>query len=98
MASLYVTVFPDAQQTALGDIAQTLTIATISGSTQPTGKVSQIGSLGFVRVRVFADGDCWLAMGTAPDATNAAARLPLGASNPEYFTVPHGHKFDAVTR
>src|SRR3954466_13090361 len=97
-SNLYINVWPDASQTALGDIEQLLTISTLSASNQISGGVSLNGTLSTKRVRLFAEVACFVTWGSgSPDATGAI-RVPLGAENPEYFTVPVGTKFAAVTR
>ena len=98
MASLFATVFPDANQTALGDIEAVLTVATLSGTNQQTAVVADGGTTKIKRVRVFVDGNAWVSYGTNPDATDTAKRFPMGSENPEYFTVPVGAKFAAITR
>jgi hypothetical protein len=101
MSNLYINVWPDASQTALGDIEDLLTISTLSGSNQISGGVSLKGTLSTKRVRLFAEVACWVtwasADAAAPDATGAI-RVPLGAENPEYMTVPVGTRFAAITR
>lgn len=96
--NLYINVWTDASQTALGDIEQSLVITTLSGANQQSAAVAQNGSLTTKRVRLFAEVDCFVTWSTGnPDATGSG-RIPLGASNPEYFTVPVGTKFAAITR
>lgn len=96
--NLYVNVWTDASQTALGDIEQTLVITTLTGANQTTAAVAQNGTLSTKRVRLFAEVSCFVTWGTgSPDATGSN-RVALGAENPEYFTVPVGTKFSAITR
>lgn len=97
MSALYVTVFTDASQTALGDVEQSLSIANLSGSNAQTAVITRNGTLSTKRIRVYSEAAAWIAFGTDPDATGTL-RIPIGADNPEYFTVPVGYKVAGVTR
>jgi len=98
MANLYVNVWPDAKETALGTMEAVLKITTLSGSNQVTSAVAENGTTKIKRVRIYAEANAFIAMGANPDATEAAQQIPIGADNPEYFTVPLGTKFAGITR
>lgn len=96
--NLYINVWTDVGATALGDLEATMVISTLSGSNQTSAAVALNGTLTTKRVRLFSEVDCFVTWGTgSPDATGSN-RVALGANNAEYFTVPVGTKFAAITR
>ena len=77
----------------LGTSVTSETIST-SGSNQSTTAVA------LARhnvVRVTTDTACYVAFGTAPDATTAGARIYLAAGVTEYFGIVAGQKGACVT-
>ena len=94
MANLYISVYDGAASTPIGDPEQYLT-AVIGGANSDT-------VLGSNRkrwtARFYAESDCWMKRGENPTATGASDSEPIGADNPEYFTVEAGHVITAITR
>lgn len=95
MTTLSVTVFNSASEVALGDPIEVLTVA-IGGSSAATSAITTSGTMPRVRVRLFAQSDCYIAWGENPTASSSTT--PLGSENPEFFDVARGHKIAVITR
>ncbi len=97
MATLFIAVWRDAAEVALGDPLQEIAVAIGAASAQSaaiTGKDRQRN-----RIRLFADADCFVTWGTDPTAlTDGTAGRPLGAGNPEYFDIEAGQKVAVIQR
>jgi hypothetical protein len=94
MAAVYMTVWEDAAEVALGDALQ-YTQATIGGANSAaitgTGKKRR-------RVRIYAEAACWVKTGANPTATGATDSMPVGADNPEYLDIEASHVLTAIVR
>jgi hypothetical protein len=94
MASVYMTVWEDAAEVALGDPIQ-FAAAVIGGANSAavagTGRKRR-------RVRLYAEAACWVKYGASPTATGASDSMPLSADNPEYVDIEAGHVLTAIAR
>jgi hypothetical protein len=98
MATLFITVFGDASQTLVGEPAQEMTVTIGAGSLQ-SAAISAGNNKAWKRVRLFADADCFVTWGANPTAVgDGSAGLPMGAENPEVFTIESGQKIAVITR
>lgn len=97
MATLFITVWEDAEEVALGGPIQETAIAIGATSSQSdviTGTLRKRR-----RVRLFADVDCFATWGENPVALNDGTDgRPMGADNPEYFDIEAGHKIAVIER
>jgi len=96
MASVFITVFEGANNTALGNPVQYI-VATIDGAATEIVN-STFTAKQKLTCRIMADADCFLSWGASPAATDGTDAIPFGAENPEYHSVEAGHKFIAITR
>ena len=97
MATLFVCIWVDAKQVALGDPLQEFPV-TIAGTSTKSTTISGSGRKK-IRARLFADADCFVTWGEDPTAlNNGNDGRPLGAENPEYFDIETGHKIAVIER
>ena len=97
MATLFISVFADANTTTLDKPIQEMVVTVGAGSL----KSSAITGTGkFVRrVRLFTDTDCFVAWGSDPTAVgDGTAGMPLGAENPEFVGVRTGDFIAVIER
>lgn len=97
MAKLFVTVFPDATQTLLGTPTQYLSQDIGAGSLQ-TGAISGAARATSRRCRLFAEADCFIAIGANPTVTDGTDGIPLGSENPEVLGIETGYKIAVIQR
>lgn len=100
MAELFFCVFEGAAETASGDPIQEAKFTIDSVSPSTIQSVAIIGSgKKRKRVRVFADGDCFVTWGSNPAAKNDGSDgRPVGAGVAEYFDIESEHKLSATDR
>ncbi len=96
MATLFITAFRQASQTALGDPTQeeVVDIGVASTNSNPI-----TGARAFRTVRLYADADCFVTWGTNPTATiDGSSGRAVGADNPEYWNIAVGHIIAVIQR
>ena len=98
MSSLFVAVFDDAAEVALGKPTQEF-IVDISGTSAASAVISGIDNR-HKRVRLWADIDCFVTwdVGTPTAINDGSGGRPLGAKNPEYFAVQVGQKLAVIAK
>ena len=94
MATLWITVFEGATQTASGDVIQVSNVA-VTGASDDTYPIAGDERKRRI-VRLFSDADCHVTWGAAPTADTT--HMPLGAENPEYISVESGHVVSVIQR
>ena len=99
--TLYFRVFSGASEVALGDPVQEDTVD-FSGGVNSSAVIST-DNPGIdnkrMRVRLFADDDCFVTWGANPTAQNDGSDgMPMGAENPEYVDIEAGHKISVIAR
>ncbi len=98
MADLYYTVWDTAAEVALGPIKNENKVA-IGGTSTQSGLIDSAGGNRSRRVRLFADGNCFVTWGENPTATNdGAGGMPMGSENPEYVWIQADHKIAVIQR
>lgn len=98
MATLFIAVWGDATQTLVGDPVQEMTVAVGAGSLQ-SDVIVPGDKKAWRRVRLFTDIDCFVTWGEDPTATNdGLSGRPMGAENPEVFTIESGKKIAVIER
>ena len=97
MATLFLTVFRDADRVLLDEPIQETTV-TIAGASAQSAAIS--GSNKEIRsVRLFADADCFVKWGDNPTAlADGTAGMPIGAENPEVVGVKAGQLVAVIER
>jgi hypothetical protein len=98
MANLYIAAFKDAKEVALGlpELEESVTYA--GTSVQSTVLPTQNPGIDY-RVRIFSDADCYVTWGENPTALqDGTSGRPIGASNPEYFSIKNGHRLAVIER
>lgn len=96
MADLQITVFKDAGVVALGDPVSEQKVA-IGGTSTPSTVLP--GTKVFLRVRLFAEADCYVTWAAVPVALQDGTEgRMLGAGNPEYFSIEAGDKIAVIER
>src|SRR3990170_158819 len=94
---LFITVWEDAAEVALGAPTQEMQVAIGAGSVQSaviTGTKNR-----HVRMRLMADADCFVTWGDDPVATtDGTSGRPMAAENPEYFDINVGQKVAVIQR
>jgi hypothetical protein len=94
---LYITVFEDAAEVALGAPVQEMAVAIGAGSVQ-SDAIAGTGNR-HRRMRLMADVDCFVTWGDDPTATtDGTSGRPMGAENPEYFAINVGQKVAVIER
>jgi hypothetical protein len=96
MATLYVSVFHEAGNTALGDPLQEFSVTIASTSNQSTAITATEGSPKRI-VRTFADADCFVTWGSDPTASASDGRA-MGQENPEYWHISAGDIIAVISR
>ena len=97
MATLYITVWEDAAEVALGQPTQEMTVPIGASSAQSAVIVGVKNR--HLRMRLMADGDCFVTWGDDPTAlTDGTSGRPMGAENPEYFSINAGQKVAVIQR
>ena len=97
MATLFFTVWEDAEEVALGQPLQENVITIGSGSLQ--GAVIVGTGNKRRRVRIYVDADAFVIWSANPTATNdGLSGLPMGADNPEYFDISSSHRIAVIER
>lgn len=98
MATLFIAVWGDATQTLVGEPIQEMTIA-VAGASAQSSAVSGPVKPAWRRVRLFTDTDCFVTWGDDPTAVgDGSAGRPMGAENPEVFTIQSGQKIAVIER
>jgi len=97
MATLFIAVWEDAEEVALGNPIQEMTVDIGVASAQSDAISGTLNKRR--RVRLFADGNCFATWGADPTALNDGTDgRPLGASTPEYFDIQSEHKIAVIER
>lgn len=98
MSNLYIAAFKDAKEVALGLPELEEKVVYTSSSVQSTVLPLQNPAIDY-RVRIFSDADCFVTWGENPTATiSGASGRPIGANNPEYFSIKNGHRLAVIER
>lgn len=98
MATLFIAVWGDATQTLVGNPVQEMTVSVGAGSLQSAVLIADNNKV-WRRVRLFTDADCFVTWGANPTAKNDGSDgRPLGAENPEVFTIESGLKIAVISR
>lgn len=98
MANLYIAAFKDAKEVALGEPALEEPVVISNASLQSNAMPIQNPKIDY-RVRILADVDCFVTWGEDPTATiDGTSGRPIGANNPEYFSIKQGHKIAVIER
>lgn len=96
MASLQLTVYPDAAEVALGEPVLEEFVAITGASLKSTVLP---GAKTWRRVRLFADADCFVQWGVDPEAKiDGTSGRMLAAESPEYFAIEAGHQIAVIAR
>ena len=99
MSNLFITTYGDAKEVALGDPVQRLVVSYTTSSVQSITLTSPTADRKTkLRVRLFSDADCFVTWGNDPTATDGTDSLPMGANNPEYFSIDSGDKVAVIER
>ena len=97
MATLFFTVFLGAVEVAAGDPVQEDKV-TIGVASAQTVVITRTGRKR-LRVRVFADTNCFATWGENPTAKDDGTDgRPLEAGSAEYFDIEAGHKIAVIER
>lgn len=97
MATLYITVWEDAAEVALGQPTQEMVVSI--GATSTQSAVITGTSNRHRRMRLMADADCFVTWGEDPTAlADGTGGRPMGAENPEYFAINVGQKVAVIQR
>jgi hypothetical protein len=97
MATLFISVYEAAGSTALDDPLQEEVVTVGAGSLR-SNAISGPGNKKRT-VRLFTDADCFVTWGEDPTAlTDGSEGRPMGAENPEYFSIQAGHKIAVIQR
>jgi hypothetical protein len=97
MASLFITVWDDAAEVALGVPLQQMVVA-IGATSVQSAVVAGIGNA-HKRMRLLADVDCFVIPGDNPTALgDGTMGIPLGAENPEYHSIDVGQRVAVIER
>lgn len=98
MSNLYIAAFKDAKEVALGLPALEEKVVYTTSSVQSTVLPVQTPGIDY-RVRIFSDADCFVTWGENPTATiDGTSGRPIGANNPEYFSIKNGHRLAVIER
>ena len=98
MSNLYIAAFKDAKEVALGLPALEESVAYTTSSVQSTVLPVQTPGIDY-RVRIFSDADCFVTWGENPTALqDGTSGRPIGANNPEYFSIKNGHRLAVIER
>lgn len=98
MSNLYIAAFKDAKEVALGLPALEEQVVYTTSSVQSTVLPVQTPGIDY-RVRIFSDADCFVTWGENPTATiDGTSGRPIGANNPEYFSIKNGHRLAVIER
>ena len=98
MATLFIAVWADATQTLVGEPVQEMTVTVGAGSLQ-SGVLTAGNNKVWRRVRLFTDADCFVTWGDDPTAlADGTSGRPMGAENPEVFTIESGSKIAVIAR
>ena len=99
MSNLYITTFGEAVEVAMGPPVQRKVLIYTTSSVQSDLLITpSAGRKITLRVRLFSDADCFVTWGDNPTATDGTDSLPMGANNPEYFSIDSGEKIAVVQR
>lgn len=94
---LYITVWRDAAEVAMGDPLQETSIA-IGGASVQSEAITGVNRQRN-RVRLFADSNCFVTWGADPTALNDGTDgRPMGSENPEYFDIESNHRIAVIQR
>lgn len=100
MATLWLHVFSTAEQVAIGEPIQKISVAIGSAavSSDPLdADPVNADARRRRRVRFFADAACHVVWGASPQEATTAD-VPIGAENPEYFDVEAKHIVSVIER
>ncbi len=98
MSNLYIAAFKDAKEVALGLPVLEEQVVYTTSSVQSTVLPVQTPGIDY-RVRIFSDADCFVTWGENPTATiDGTSGRPIGANNPEYFSIKNGHRLAVIER
>ena len=97
---LQISVFENAQEVLFGSPVQEEVVAIGAGSVQSNAiSGSTTAPVPMLRVRLFADADCFVTWGDDPTAlTTGVGGRAIGAENPEIFGIPAGQKIAVINR
>lgn len=97
MATLFITVWRDAEEVALGQPIQEMTVNIGVSSTNSAIIVGTDRQRN--RVRIFADSNAFVTWDVNPTALNdGTSGRAMGSENPEYFDIESGHKIAVIER
>ena len=97
MATMQMTIFEGASQTATGAVLQE-EIVTISGTAAPTSVIEGDGRKQVI-ARIYCDVDAWVTWGTGVTALQDGTEgRMIGANNPEYFRLEAGWSVSVIER
>lgn len=98
MATLFIGVWGGAGLALVGEPLQEMAV-TISGTSAQSAAVSGPTKPAQRQVRLFTDMDCFVTWGANPTAlTDGTGGRPLGAENPEVFTIDSGSLIAVIER
>ena len=98
VATLYIGVWGGAGLALVGEPLQEMAV-TISGTSAQSVPVSGPSRPTQRQVRLFTDTDCFVTWGANPTAlNNGTGGRPLGAENPEVFTIDSGSLIAVIER
>jgi len=99
MANLYFAAYATAADVAHGRPHQFGVVTVDGAASTALNAPSGFPTNHKCRVRLFADGKCFVDWGDTPNPQgDGSAGIPLGTENPEYVEIPGGQKLKAVTR
>jgi hypothetical protein len=99
MADLYYAVWDTAAEVANGPVKAEGKVAIGGTSTQSAAVVDPAGGNRSRRVRLFADGPCFVTWGENPTAvSDGTDGRPVGAENPEYVEILANHLIAVIER
>lgn len=94
---LYIAIWDDAAEVALGNPTQEMAVAIGGTSTQSAAVTGPENR--HKRMRLFADSNCFVTWGNNPTATtDGTGGRPMGAENPEYFDIITGQVIAVIER
>ncbi len=99
MADVYYCVWETAAEVAHGPVMSEGKIAINGTSTQSSAVMHAAGENKGRRVRIFADGKCFVTWGANPTAvSDGTAGRPFGVENPEFHDIQADFKIACIER
>jgi hypothetical protein len=98
MSNLYIAAFKDAKEVALG-LPSLEEVVSYTTPAQSSSELPVVNPPIDYRVRIFSDADCFVTWGENPTALQDGSEgRPIGANNPEYFSIKNGYKLSVIER